>query len=645
MLYAALFCLVIPAALVAWAAALSPLVPWPAWHSPWLGAVLVLGGVTLMLAAFDSLRRHGRGLPMNAFPPPVYVSQGPYRWMRHSIYTGFCLAAAGAALATGSRGGTWVVAPLVVLGCTALVLGYEGPDLERRFGEEAVRHRPWLHFPADGPSPPDVSDRLSVYVLVLLPWLILYYLTAGLPAPPDAFSGWLSFERGLPVLQWTEIFYASAYVMVLLTPLLAKTRRDLRLFAAAGVASMAIVFPLYLTVPIISPPRDFTATSLLGGMLQWERLCDGHGANACPAYHVLWAGIAAVSLAHRGGAWRWAAPAWAILIAASCLTTGQHGLLDVAAAFLVLPIVLLLPRIYRRMVAFTQQLGNSFHARTYGPLRIMNHAVYSGLAAAAGTLAICVLIGPRHLPAVAMVGFVSLIGAAMWAQLIEGSPRLLRPFGYYGCIVAGFAAAFAAPLLGSSAGLILAASATAAPAIQAIGRLRCVVQGCCHGKPLPPQADVRMGVRITNPSSRVCALAGFRGIAIHPAPLYSILGNLCIALCLGRLWMLHAPPGILLGMYLIFAGLARFVEEAYRGEPQTRHWAGLAEYQWYAIASVIAGAIATILPLGGAVPAMDFAAAVRPASLAAAVAMGLFTAAAMSCDFPRSNRRFARLTG
>jgi prolipoprotein diacylglyceryltransferase len=244
-----------------------------------------------------------------------------------------------------------------------------------------------------------------------------------------------------------------------------------------------------------------------------------------------------------------------------------------------------------------------------------------------------------------MVGFLSVIGAALWAQLIEGSPRLLRPFGYYGNIVAAFAAALAAPLLGSSTALILAAFATAAPLIQAIGRLRCVVQGCCHGKPLPPGADSHLGVRIANPSSRICALAGFRGIAIHPTPLYSILGNLYIAICLGRLWILHAPPAILLGMYLILAGLARFAEEAYRGEPQTRHWAGLAEYQWYAIASVICGAIATILPMGGAVPAMSFDAAVAPASLAAAVAMGLFTAAVMSSDFPRSNRRFARLTG
>ena len=55
------------------------------------------GRRALILAAFDSLRRYGRGLPMNAFPPPIYVSQGAYRWLRHPIYVGFCLAAAGAA--------------------------------------------------------------------------------------------------------------------------------------------------------------------------------------------------------------------------------------------------------------------------------------------------------------------------------------------------------------------------------------------------------------------------------------------------------------------------------------------------------------------------------------------------------------------
>jgi hypothetical protein len=33
-------------------------------------------------------------------------------------------------------------------------------------------------------------------------------------------------------------------------------------------------------------------------------------------------------------------------------------------------------------------------------------------------------------------------------------------------------------------------------------------------------------------------------------------------------------------MYLILSGVLRFMEEAYRGEPQTRRLAGLPIYQW-----------------------------------------------------------------
>ena len=260
-------------------------------------------------------------------------------------------------------------------------------------------------------------------------------------------------------------------------------------------------------------------------------------------------------------------------------------------------------------------------------------------------LAICVLIGPQHMPAMVMVGFCSVIGAGLWAQLVEGSPRLLRPFGYYGCILGGFVAAgLAVPLLGFDAPLILAACATAAPLIQAIGRLNCVVQGCCHGKPLGPKADSHLGLRITNPSSRICGPAAFRA---SPSTLrrsipFSATSTSPFA---GPAVDTARDAGHPAGDVPAVCGSARFVEEAYRGEPQTRHWAGLAEYQWYAIASVIAGAIATILPLGGGVPAIDCGAALRPAVLAAAAAMGLFTAAAMSSDFPRLNRRFARLTG
>ena len=40
-------------------------------------------------------------------------------------------------------------------------------------------------------------------------------------------------------------------------------------------------------------------------------------------------------------------------------------------------------------------------------------------------------------PSLAVVCRAVLVGAGVWAQLVEGSPALLRPFGYYGGVVGG----------------------------------------------------------------------------------------------------------------------------------------------------------------------------------------------------------------
>jgi len=58
----------------------------------WGLGLLVLGGC-LFVWSMASLMLHGQGLPMNAFPPPCFVRQGPYRLFSHPIYVGFCLMA------------------------------------------------------------------------------------------------------------------------------------------------------------------------------------------------------------------------------------------------------------------------------------------------------------------------------------------------------------------------------------------------------------------------------------------------------------------------------------------------------------------------------------------------------------------------
>ena len=78
------------------------------------------------------------------------------------------------------------------------------------------------------------------------------------------------------------------------------------------------------------------------------------------------------------------------------------------------------------------------------------------------------------------------------------------------------------------------------------------------------------GIRIQHPQSRACNTKNLAGESIHPTQLYSIAGNLVIGLALVRLWFLHAPLALIAGLYLLLTGLARFVEEACRGDDTGR---------------------------------------------------------------------------
>ena len=71
------------------------------------------------------------------------------------------------------------------------------------------------------------------------------------------------------------------------------------------------------------------------------------------------------------------------------------------------------------------------------------------------------------------------------------------------------------------------------------------------------------------------------------------------------------------GIYLLLSGCGRFVEEAYRGEPQTRVLAGLRFYQWIAIACVVAGAAITCVRGSAPLPAF----AMRPGSVVLALSL------------------------
>jgi protein-S-isoprenylcysteine O-methyltransferase Ste14 len=631
-LYGALFALVLPMLLVFWAIATEGLVAAPALRSLPYGLVLVVLGFSFLSLGMANLWKLGGGLPMNAFPPPRYVSGGIYRLFCHPIYVGFSIVCVGSSILAGSASGLWLVTPAVILASAALVWGYELPDMRKRFGDALPDER---FFPADQESAPSGLERLRCYLTVLLPWLVFYEAFVALGMPRNSKVAYMPFEQRLPVLPWTEIFYGSVYVVVVLGPLAARTRRQLRTFSIQAVVSMAIVFPMFFAFPLIAPPRPFSGDGWTGELLNWERSLDTPAA-AFPSYHVIWAFIAADLMAGQKAFRKIAGCGWATLVSVSCVTTGMHALVDVIAGFLIYLFVARIWQVWSWVRRSAEGIANSWREWRIGPLRIINHGAYAGAGAVIGIWIIDTLLGPAK-SAVSIAIFVGgIVGAVFWAQWIEGSPALLRPLGFYGGMLGSSAAAVAGMALGVNPWLALCALCVAAPWIQGVGRLRCLVQGCCHGR----ATSSLLGISYVHPRSRVSRIASLRGTPVHATPLYSILWNGVIALVVTRLCLLRATTTMVCGVYLILSGLGRFAEEAYRGEPQTPVYRGLRLYQWIAIATILFGAVITTFVKVPLAPQPLF----HSSSVPLAFACGLLTWFVTGVDFPESNRRFARLT-
>jgi hypothetical protein len=268
-------------------------------------------------------------------------------------------------------------------------------------------------------------------------------------------------------------------------------------------------------------------------------------------------------------------------------------------------------------------------------VRIINHGLYAGIGVTFGLFFVSNYLGEGNYLSILIVALFTLFGAGLWAQFIEGSPSLLRPYGYYGGIIGGTIGCFIGYALGTDIWLLLGAFAVAGTCIQAWGRVRCLVQGCCHGH----QTSDAVGIRYNHPRSRVVRLAKLGGVPVHATPLYSILWNIVCGIVLFRLWTLHMAPSFITGLYFILNGLGRFVEESFRGEPQTPVFGNLHLYHLMAIGSIFTGIVLTSLHIDTVIP--DFYFDVR--SLYLSAGFGCLVWFALGVDFPNSNKRFARL--
>jgi len=370
-------------------------------------------------------------------------------------------------------------------------------------------------------------------------------------------------------------------------------------------------------------------------LMRFERLASPHPTAALPAFHVVWTCLASEVYIAR---WPWARRfviACAAAIAISCVTVGMHSTLDVIAGLAAYILIAHAGGLWRYMCRGTEAIANSWREWQFGPVRFLSHGAFAAVGAAVGVGVAVRVAGSGEIWWILAMTAGAGLCAAAWAQLLEGSPQLLRPYGYFGGVLGIVIVGAVAGLMGHDAWLDVAAMAVGGCFTQAMGRCRCLIQGCCHGRVV----EAPWGIRFNHPRSRVLRLSHLGGVTLHPTQLYSILSTVITGFALLRLWMLSVPLPFIAGSYLILIGLGRFVEEHYRGEPQTECIGGLRLYQWLAIAFVAAGAVVTTIGGSRAVLPASF----DPKVLPLLVVLALVCYPAFGVDLPGSNRRFSRL--
>jgi len=631
--YGVLFVLFIPGLLTIWSWRLDGLrtIASPIVVPPSLASAGLLAGALLMLAGMHALWVFGKGLPMNAFPPKNLVERSVFRLFPHPIYVGFCLCVFSCFALVGSRAGFWIAGPVTIGAIIALVFGYEGPELRQRLGEPRVRAL--FSLPDDEDDRLSLLTRVALILLAWAPWAVVYSLLSGLPTPSSVEELRFPFEWSLPRPAYWFWIYSLAYPFVALAPLAFREGRSARLTIQGIWTASAIGFLWMLLFPgkaaFLQP-----AESSYDWLVIANRTLDAEWL-ACPSFHSAWAFTAAGIYARNYRALRIPSFILAALIAVSCVASGSHALIDVLAGVLLAALALNFDKIANALVETSQKTANSWKSWRIGRFRIISHATWTAASACAGTLIVLGLAGSSHIWSLLVVTASGVSGALGFGWLVEGK-HLSRPFGYFGFLLGAMGALAIIWIFSSEEAMILAAAiAVAAPMTQALGRGRCLVQGCCHGR----HGQGLWTIRVHAPQSRIVCVAGLNDTPVYATQLISAILNLAIACILLIAWRAHAAALFIGGLYLLLTALARFAEEGWRGEPQTPGKYGLSIYQWICVALALAGIGISII----ASPPVPAAHGLSAVSFATAAGVALILAFAMSVDWPDSNLPLSRL--
>jgi membrane-associated phospholipid phosphatase len=190
----------------------------------------------------------------------------------------------------------------------------------------------FFSLPSVSDTLPSFRERISTCLMVFIPWLIVYETFIFIGAPKDAISTNLPLDDHLPIWEFSEVFYTSAFLFSILVPFVIKTRKQLRCFITDIWFTVFFVGIIYTAFPLIVKQRAFIPHTFLGRLILFERSIDGES-GALPSCHVIWAFLSAAYFTKSFPRFKQIWYTFAVLISVSCLTTGAHSILDVVAGF------------------------------------------------------------------------------------------------------------------------------------------------------------------------------------------------------------------------------------------------------------------------------------------------------------------------
>ena len=506
LLYSIAFLIFLPAGLWYWAKYSQYVITFPAIESKPAGGILMIAGGSFMLWAMVVLILSGKGLPMNAYPPVRFVTNGPYRLFKHPIYWGFGILMVGCSIFTGSASGLWLVSPLTILGMIALVLGYEEIDLKRRFPDQKIKTV--LDLPEKQAVSLHLRDRLAsllwIFYFLMFSNFTIIKLTG---TTPPLFGEPLMIYSGHenPYLPFLGI------VFLIMIPFFLKRKDALRAWLYSGILSLCLSVFIGLLYPAFGaqylPPHDSALFTV-------------------PVFLIF---ISLKAIFRQSWTIAIVFTVVALILVILQLIYSPSAILYLADSILIFLLSAYYLRIWDFLKNNAEKIANSWKEWTFGKVRVINHGFYVGSGAFFGVLLAGILAGKDYAWAILVFALIVTICSALWAQLIEGSEKLKRPFGYYGGLVGILFGSIAVWVMGFNGWVIVGVASVVMPWVQAMGRLRCLVNGCCHGG---RTNNPVVGIRYFHPRSRVCNISGLKGELVHPTQLYSIIWLFFVGLIL-----------------------------------------------------------------------------------------------------------------